>query len=192
MMLIILSILLLSLTAKSQEINPTIGFNPILRPRPHESIVAGSSYIIRWDTSPAYAVGSVAICLIGGKSQATQEKLANITDAVPSSAGRYTWSVPSTLGTKPVYGLVLRWNQDPSVFQYSNPFHIVPVAKISSTTTTTSSTPSSSTPSNTALVVMSPPSSAVVQAHQTAGSPPSLSLSLHLLLTVLLAFIVLG
>ncbi|RDA91433.1 hypothetical protein CP533_6282, partial [Ophiocordyceps camponoti-saundersi (nom. inval.)] len=105
-----LPLILFSFLIKAEDV-PTMGFDPIIRPKPHETVVAGSSYDIIWDPTPAYASGFVSICLIGGKDQASQEKLVNITDAVPSSAGHYTWSVPPTLGTKPVYGLVLRWNQ---------------------------------------------------------------------------------
>lgn len=42
-----------------------------------------------------------------------------------SSAGSYLWSVDGSLGADATYGIKLTLEADPSVFQYSNPFHIV-------------------------------------------------------------------
>ncbi|PFH56671.1 hypothetical protein XA68_16170 [Ophiocordyceps unilateralis] len=184
-------LLLPLLSAAYDDDEPTAGFNPILKPKAHERIPAGSRYTLVWDTPAVYAAGSLTIGLIGGDEQASQESLANITDAVPSSAGRYTWHVASHLGTKRFYGLVLRWGRDPSVFQYSNPFHIIPAPPEPSVSTSSAPT---STLSHTAVAVAmgtSPP----LPAHQTAASPPLLlprRESLALVAVALAALVVLA
>ncbi|PHH71562.1 hypothetical protein CDD80_5140 [Ophiocordyceps camponoti-rufipedis] len=171
--------------------NPTPGFDPIIRPRPHETIPAGSPFTIVWEAPAAYAAGTVAISLIGGDRQDAQETIANLTEAVPNAAGRYTWSVSPTLGKKRVYGLVLRWSRDTSVFQYSNPFHILPVK---STTTTTTTTNSSRVPERTPVAVaMSSTSASSVPARHTSASSPSVLVSQKALaLLVVMAVIIVG
>ncbi|RDA94730.1 hypothetical protein CP533_6732 [Ophiocordyceps camponoti-saundersi (nom. inval.)] len=133
----------------------------------------------------------------------TRRTLAAMHNAVPSSAGHYTWSVPPTLGTKPVYGLVLRWNQNPSIFQYSNPFHIVARAKHATTTTVavgaaSSSSSSSSSPPDSpskgvraAVKTTTPPAAAALHANQTAASSPSLPMGVHIFLVGLAVIVVL-
>jgi hypothetical protein len=43
---------------------------------------------------------------------------------IPNAAGKYTWTVGANLGDKAVYGLIVRYESSPEIFQYSNPFHI--------------------------------------------------------------------
>ena len=38
---------------------------------------------------------------------------------------KYTWAVDASLGAENVYGIVLRLESNPEIFQFSNPFHIV-------------------------------------------------------------------
>ncbi|KAF4582976.1 Cell wall beta-glucan synthesis [Ophiocordyceps camponoti-floridani] len=173
--------------------NPTPGFDPVIRPRAHEAIPAGSLFTIVWDTPAAYAAGSLAISLIGGDRQDAQETIANLTEAVPNAVGRYTWSVSPTLGNKRVYGLVLRWSKDTSVFQYSNPFHIMPV-KSTTTTTTTAATNSSRVPERTPVAVaMSSTKSSPVPARHTSDSSPSVIVGQKMLaLLVVMVVIIVG
>lgn len=175
--------------------NPTPGFDPVIRPRAHEAIPAGSLFTIVWDTPAAYAAGSLAISLIGGDRQDAQETIANLTEAVPNAVGRYTWSVSPTLGNKRVYGLVLRWSKDTSVFQYSNPFHIMPVkSTTTTTTTTTAATNSSRVPERTPVAVaMSSTKSSPVPARHTSDSSPSVIVGQKMLaLLVVMVVIIVG
>ncbi|EFY90827.1 hypothetical protein J3459_004036 [Metarhizium acridum] len=100
-------------------------FDPIYTPKSGETIVAGSPYTITWDAPAKYLDGTVKIELIGGATQNTQVKLADIASGVKNSAKTYTWTVGASLGDKAVYGLVFRLESQPdTIFQYSNPFHI--------------------------------------------------------------------
>ncbi|RCI13896.1 hypothetical protein L249_8201 [Ophiocordyceps polyrhachis-furcata BCC 54312] len=147
LLLLTLTIIFPPATLCEENKQPTKGFNQILKPEPHEALIAGSSYTIVWDATPVYAAGS------------------------------------------PVYGLVLRWNQDPTIFQYSNPFHIICPGTKTTTSSSSFSSTFSSTPSDSVLafVMSTTASAAAVHPHQTAASPPqNLPLSLHLLLLIVL------
>ncbi len=43
---------------------------------------------------------------------------------VASSAGKFAWSVDSTLGKDATYGIQITLDSDSTIFQYSFPFHI--------------------------------------------------------------------
>lgn len=102
----------------------TADFNPIYKPESGSTVEAGSTVEITWEAPAKYASGTVSIHLIGGATQNTQEKIADIASGVDNSANSYSWTVDASLGDKAVYGLVFTWEADTSIFQYSNPFHI--------------------------------------------------------------------
>ncbi|EFZ00507.1 Ser-Thr-rich, GPI-anchored family protein [Metarhizium robertsii] len=102
----------------------TADFDPIYAPTPNEKITAGSTFTITWKAPAKYSEGTVKIELIGGATQNTQVPLADIASGVKNSAESYSWKVDASLGDKAVYGLVIRYESDPTIFQYSNPFHI--------------------------------------------------------------------
>uniref|UniRef100_A0A1Y1LEZ2 Yeast cell wall synthesis Kre9/Knh1-like N-terminal domain-containing protein n=1 Tax=Photinus pyralis TaxID=7054 RepID=A0A1Y1LEZ2_PHOPY len=116
----IATILAFAATAFAQ----TADFDPIYAPKADETIPAGSTYTVTWKAPAKYSEGTVKIELIGGATQGTQVKLADIASGVKNSAESYSWTVDSSLGDKAVYGLVFRYESDPNIFQYSNPFHI--------------------------------------------------------------------
>ena len=63
--------------------------------------------------------------------------MSHCTAGVKNSALKYDWAVAPTLGDKALYGLVFTSEQDSTIFQYSNPFHIAAAAGNASTTTVT-------------------------------------------------------
>ncbi|OAQ72307.1 cell wall beta-glucan synthesis [Pochonia chlamydosporia 170] len=116
----ITAVLAFAATALAQ----TPDFDPIYTPKSGETIKAGAPFTVTWTAPPKYADGTIKIELIGGATQPTQVKLADIASGVKNSANTYTWNVDASLGDKAVYGLVFRLESNPSIFQYSNPFHI--------------------------------------------------------------------
>ncbi|KAF9879834.1 extracellular serine-threonine rich protein [Colletotrichum karsti] len=115
-------------------------FDPVNKPTPNEKINAGTTYTIEWTAPDAFKDVTVSISLIGGATQGGQVPLLDIASGVPNSAGKYSWTIPSTLGKDAFYGLTIKSEANPSVdFQYSNPFHIVAGESSSGTTTLTSS-----------------------------------------------------
>ncbi|KAL7790986.1 Ser-Thr-rich glycosyl-phosphatidyl-inositol-anchored membrane family domain-containing protein [Trichoderma ceciliae] len=102
----------------------TADFDPITVPTPNELVTAGAPFTVEWTAPAKYAADTITIELIGGPTQATQAVLATIATGVQNSAEKFTWSVDSSLGAAAFYGLIFRLESNPSIFQYSNPFHI--------------------------------------------------------------------
>ncbi|RFU71889.1 hypothetical protein TARUN_10374 [Trichoderma arundinaceum] len=102
----------------------TADFDPITVPGSNQVIAAGAPFTVEWDAPAKYAAGTITIELIGGATQATQQVLGTIATGVQNSAKKYVWTVDSSLGADAFYGLIFRLESNPSVFQYSNPFHI--------------------------------------------------------------------
>ncbi|RSM15049.1 hypothetical protein CDV31_005129 [Fusarium ambrosium] len=102
----------------------TADFDPIFKPEAWQSVAAGQSFQITWDAPAKYAGQLVTISLIGGDSQNTQVPIKDIATGVSNDAEAYNWAVDASLGDKNVYGLVIKLESNPEVFQYSNPFKI--------------------------------------------------------------------
>ncbi|KAM0424772.1 hypothetical protein ACHAPT_010082 [Fusarium lateritium] len=102
----------------------TADFDPIFKPEAWSSVAAGETFQITWDAPAKYAGQKVTISLIGGDSQNTQVPIKDIATGVSNDAEAYSWAVDSSLGDKNVYGLVIKLESNPEVFQYSNPFKI--------------------------------------------------------------------
>ncbi|KAL7909434.1 hypothetical protein GGI35DRAFT_381970 [Trichoderma velutinum] len=102
----------------------TADFDPITVPTSNEQITAGAPFTVEWDVPAKYAGETVTIELIGGPTQATQQPLGTIATGVKNSAKSFVWNVDASLGTQAFYGLIIRTESNPNVFQYSNPFHI--------------------------------------------------------------------
>jgi hypothetical protein len=115
----------------------TADFDPVTKPLDNEKIPAGETYEIVWQAPAKYAEGTVSLHLIGGESQGSQVPLADIAAGIPNSAEKYSWAVDAALGDAKVYGLVIKYESDPAIFQYSNPFHIVKAEGGDSADTTT-------------------------------------------------------
>jgi len=118
------ALLAMATAAIAQE--QTADFNPVYSPETDENVVAGSTFEITWEAPEKYAAGTVSIHLIGGATQGTQIPIADIASGIPNADNKYSWAVDAALGDQAIYGLILRYESDPSIFQYSNPFHIVP------------------------------------------------------------------
>ncbi|KAK2591133.1 hypothetical protein QQS21_011171 [Conoideocrella luteorostrata] len=116
------AVLAFAATALAQE--PTHDFDPVSKPAMNEVITAGKTFTITWDAIAKYADGTISIELIGGATQPTQQHVDNIASGIKNKDNSYTWNVGANLGDKKVYGLVLRLESDPKIFQYSNPFQI--------------------------------------------------------------------
>ncbi|TEA13658.1 hypothetical protein C8034_v004476 [Colletotrichum sidae] len=147
-------------------------FDPVTKPTPNEKIDAGSSYTIEWTAPDAFKDVTVSISLIGGATQNTQVPLLDIAAGIPNSAGKYTWTIPSTLGKDAFYGLVVKSEANPTVdFQYSNPFHIVAgEGAASGTTTLTSASGTATVTLSAASVSVTPTASASVSASASASA----------------------
>jgi hypothetical protein len=102
----------------------TPDFNPIYKPEKESTINAGSTFEITWEAPAKYAQSTVSIHLIGGVDQDHQVPLLDIASGIQNSANKYSWTVAADLGKAAVYGLIIRDESNPEVFQYSNPFHI--------------------------------------------------------------------
>ncbi|KAK5990556.1 hypothetical protein PT974_08825 [Cladobotryum mycophilum] len=119
----------------------TADFDPIFTPTANQEVAAGSVLTITWEAPAKYAAGTVSIELIGGKTQNTQVPLQVIATGVQNSAKSFSWKIDASLGAEAVYGLVFKLESNPSVFQYSNPFHIKagstqPTGDVTTTVTT--------------------------------------------------------
>ncbi|OHF01375.1 hypothetical protein CORC01_03408 [Colletotrichum orchidophilum] len=157
----------LAFAASALAQNPN--FDPVFKPTSNEKINAGTAYTIEWTAPDAFKDVTVSISLIGGATQNTQVPLQDIVSGISNSAGKYTWTIPSTLGKDAFYGLVIKSEANPTVdFQYSNPFHIVAGEGAASGTTTVVSS------SNTATVTLS---AASVSVTPTASASASASAS---------------
>lgn len=47
-----------------------------------------------------------------------------MTGGIPNSDEKYSWAVDSSLGAEATYGLVVKLESNPDIFQYSNPFKV--------------------------------------------------------------------
>ncbi|KAL2879983.1 hypothetical protein SGCOL_004702 [Colletotrichum sp. CLE4] len=147
-------------------------FDPVTKPTPNEQINAGTSYTIEWTAPDAFKDVTVSISLIGGATQNTQVPLLDIAFGIANSAGKYTWTIPSTLGKDAFYGLVVKSESNPTVdFQYSNPFHIIAgEGAASGTTTVVSSSATATVTLSAASVSVTPTASASVSASASASA----------------------
>ncbi|KAK7426410.1 hypothetical protein QQZ08_007165 [Neonectria magnoliae] len=102
----------------------TADFDAVNAPTAWEVLPAGSTFKIEWQAPPKYDGKTISISLIGGATQGTQVPLINIASGIKNEAAAYEWAIPASLGDAAVYGLVLKLESNPEIFQYSNPFKI--------------------------------------------------------------------
>lgn len=129
----------------STALAQTAGFDVVRTPTKDEIVPAGKTYTVTWDAAPAdYDKDTVSIVLLAGASPATLVPGAEpIVAGIVNSAGSYEWAVPSDLGDAAVYGLQILLDSDPTIFQYSFPFHIEAGEEGPKGNSTTSAVPSS-------------------------------------------------
>ncbi|KAL4727854.1 hypothetical protein ACLX1H_004544 [Fusarium chlamydosporum] len=103
----------------------TADFDRIITPANLQSVPAGESFKISWETPAKYSDEKISISLIGGPTQGTQQPIKTIATAgIDNDEEFYNWAVDSDLGGEQVYGLVFRSESNSTVFQYSFPFKI--------------------------------------------------------------------
>ncbi|KAM0512666.1 hypothetical protein ACHAPE_008691 [Trichoderma viride] len=139
----------------------TPDFDPVTSPSNNQVITAGQPFTIQWEAPAKYAAGTISIELIGGATQGTQVPLSTIATGIANSAGTFTWNVPATLGNDAFYGFVVKYDSNPSVFQYSNPFHVkagsAPPAQDTTTVTTSTGVKTVSLATQSTSAPYSPP-----------------------------------
>ncbi|KAL3306583.1 Cell wall beta-glucan synthesis [Colletotrichum asianum] len=148
-------------------------FDPVTKPLSQENIAAGSTYTIEWTAPDAFKDVTVSISLIGGATQNTQVPLLDIASGVANSAGKYSWTIPSTLGKDAFYGLVIKSESNAADFQYSNPFHITASDSSSGTTTLVSSAGTATVTLSAASVSATPSASASASVSAAASASSS-------------------
>ncbi|KAF9774021.1 hypothetical protein IL306_008049 [Fusarium sp. DS 682] len=166
---------LMAFAAKALAQDPN--FDPVLTPTNWEKVSAGKTLEITWQAKPKYSGEKISISLIGGATQNTQVPIKTIATGIDNDAASYSWAIDSTLGTENVYGLVLKLESDPKVFQYSFPFKIEGAEKPSQTKSDyevpTAPAPKPTKPAypvpETTVVAVS--ETVTVPCNNTAGSP---------------------
>ncbi|KAE9381577.1 hypothetical protein N431DRAFT_490919 [Stipitochalara longipes BDJ] len=111
--------------------NPTSGFDAITLPFQGQNVPAGQPFDIVWAPSKDYS-GTVTIQLLQGATPGTLSAGVIIKAGVDSTAGTYTWDVPSSLTYFATYGLSITQENNSTRFQYSCPFHITGLSGSSS------------------------------------------------------------
>lgn len=150
----------------------TAGFDVLTEPTKGESVPAGETFTIEWESTSKYASETVTLSLLGGSSPSTLQVLGTIASGVKSSAGKYDWAVNSTLGSDATYGIQLTLDSDKETFQYSFPF-VIAASSSSSSAAGSSSAASTAAASTTAAATTSKSSTteaAVSSAVSTAVS----------------------
>ncbi|RGP65281.1 ser-thr- gpi-anchored family, partial [Fusarium longipes] len=108
----------------AQALAQVADFDPVLTPTNWEQVQTGETLEITWQAKPKYSGEKISISLIGGATQNTQVPIKTIATGVDNDAASYSWKIDSSVGTNNVYGLVLKLESNPEVFQYSFPFKI--------------------------------------------------------------------
>ncbi|KAM0305711.1 hypothetical protein HYE67_008349 [Fusarium culmorum] len=108
----------------AQALAQVADFDPVLTPSNWEQVQTGETLEITWQAKPKYSGEKISISLIGGATQNTQVPIKTIATGVDNDAASYSWKIDSSVGTNNVYGLVLKLESNPEVFQYSFPFKI--------------------------------------------------------------------
>ncbi|KAF5665203.1 cell wall beta-glucan synthesis, partial [Fusarium circinatum] len=149
-------------------------FDPVLTPTNWEEVSAGKTLEITWQAKPKYSGEKISISLIGGATQNTQVPIKTIATGIDNDAASYSWAIDSTLGDKNVYGLVLKLESNPEVFQYSFPFKIEGAKKSEDKPSSTKNdyeVPSSVAPKPTTKAAYPVPETTVVAVSETVTVP---------------------
>ncbi|KAF5689856.1 cell wall beta-glucan synthesis [Fusarium denticulatum] len=148
----------------------TPDFAVIFSPTAWQEINAGDLLNVGWNVPGKYAGQKVDIFLIGGASQGTQVPIMNIASGIDIDVDHYDWRVDSSLGADNVYGLQMKLQSNPSIFQYSNPFKII--AKPHTTTSAQQSSSKDKTaapsPTRSATTTLSAITTAPVDGHSSS------------------------
>jgi hypothetical protein len=108
----------------AQALAQVADFDPVLTPTNWEQVQTGETLQITWQAKPKYSGEKISISLIGGATQNTQVPIKTIATGVDNDAASFSWKIDSSVGNNNVYGLVLKLESNPEVFQYSFPFKI--------------------------------------------------------------------
>ncbi|KAF3014973.1 hypothetical protein E8E14_004260 [Neopestalotiopsis sp. 37M] len=123
----------------ARSFGKTPGFDPMSKPTNWQDVYAGETFQIVWD--PTSYKGTITLELLGGGSPATLWILGNIAQGVDNQQGQYNWVVPANLGQLDTYGIRILLESNPSILQYSFPFHVRPASARPSTQSAAQSSP---------------------------------------------------
>ncbi|ETS78583.1 hypothetical protein PFICI_10645 [Pestalotiopsis fici W106-1] len=154
------TILTLLLAGICGTLAQTPGFDPMSKPTNWQDVTAGENFQIVWD--PTSYKGTITLELLGGGSPATLWILGNIAQGVDNQQGQYNWAVPTNLGQLETYGIRILLESNPSILQYSFPFHVRQPKAGASTQSPAQSTPQAA-----------PSAPAVNSVSQVASQPTS-------------------
>ncbi|KAK3336888.1 Ser-Thr-rich glycosyl-phosphatidyl-inositol-anchored membrane family-domain-containing protein [Cercophora scortea] len=119
------------------------GFDAILKPTKGDSVPAGKTYEIKWETSELYP-GTVTIDLLGGPSEGLLDVVETIGKHVDNTKGSFSWAVDKKLGALKVYGLQITYDKNTTLLQWSFPFPITGGSAVESSSISASASASAS------------------------------------------------
>jgi len=117
----------------------TAGFDALSSPTQDQEVAAGSTLDIIWEPTATYNNDTVTITLLEGSTPSTLSTGPIVASSIASSAGKFSWAIPSDIGSFATYGFQLTLDSDAKIFQYSFPFHITGASSSSSTSSATGS-----------------------------------------------------
>lgn len=117
----------------------TAGFDALSIPTQDQKVAAGSTLDITWEPTAAYNKDTVTITLLQGSTPSTLSAGPIVASSIASSAGKFSWTIPSDIGSFATYGFQLTLDSDTKIFQYSFPFHITGASSSSATSSATGS-----------------------------------------------------
>jgi len=145
-------------------------FDSITSPTRDQIIPVGEPFDIIW--APEGVTGTISITLLEGKTNITLEEGPIIKAGVNNLDGKYTWT--PTENKFDTYGFIIKHEQNKTLTQYSQPFHLSGGSSESTTGYPTTTTIKLSTgPSYTATSTTSVPSSTVTVISTSTSAPTS-------------------
>ncbi|PHH87580.1 hypothetical protein CDD83_8669 [Cordyceps sp. RAO-2017] len=120
---------------QDKDNGPTKEFNPISTPPANETLKAGEIYMVNFTVPELYRGQKVSLELLGGSSTGTLDALEKdgagkpvpfATDEIDTSGptGTFEWKVNPIKPGLAYYGLKMRLQSNPTVYQFSPGFHI--------------------------------------------------------------------
>ncbi|KAH8815333.1 GPI anchored serine-threonine rich protein [Xylogone sp. PMI_703] len=111
----------------------TPGFDVITNPTQDKVVKVGQTLDITWE--PSSVTGTATIILLQGATPSTLQLGQTVAASIKNQAGKFSWTIPASVGNFQTYGFKIQLDSDPNTFQYSFPFHIVSGGSTTTTTT---------------------------------------------------------
>ncbi|KAJ5103857.1 GPI anchored serine-threonine rich protein [Penicillium argentinense] len=141
-------------------------FDPITKPTKGETLTAGKSYTIKWNTESSTDTDSVNLLLESGNSTENTEFVACISTDTSNRKGHFKWNVSTLLSHEETYYIKIGSIDNANTFSYSPPFKIEG-GSLASTNATGSS----------GLPTLTPSASSTTSASTSATDSPTSSTS---------------